>query len=268
MLKRADIKEGDVVAVGCSGSFPALNACVYAALETLKAKPIVIASASASQWGANVPDLMWLDMERILQERGIFETRSVAASLGGYEDRGLGMTEEGQTMVRAAIDRNGVEFIESAEFDQSVEDRFKIYRKEAGRKPIKAFINVGGGTVSTGRSLGKKLFHPGLNKRAPGGIQRVDGVAPRFIHEGVPVIHMVQIVQLAEQYGLPVAPETTPEVGEGPIFAGTDYNDWLVASVLVVILACLYGFIRSDIGFRLLHGSTPRKDSSHPEPMV
>ena len=63
MLKEAGVEQGDVVAVGVSGSFPALNICTYAALESLGAKPLVISSASASQWGANVPQLMWPDME-------------------------------------------------------------------------------------------------------------------------------------------------------------------------------------------------------------
>jgi len=268
MLHRADVKEGDVVAVGCTGSFPALNICVYAALETLRAKPIVIASASASQWGANVPNLMWLDMERILQERGVFNTRAVASSIGGYEDRGLGMTDEGQRMVRAAIDRNQVAYIDFAEFEESVQQRLRIYRQHAGNRPIKAYINIGGGTVSTGRSLGKKLFHPGLNMRPPGRIQRVDGVAPRLINEGIPVIHLVQIATLAEEYGLPIAPESVPEVGDAPIFTGTAYNNWLATGVLVVIVASLYGFIRSDIGFRLLHVKGRRPSDAHPEPMV
>ena len=69
MLKEAGVQEGDVVAVGMSGSFPALNICTYAACETLKVKPLVISSASASQWGANVPALLWPDMERLLRER-------------------------------------------------------------------------------------------------------------------------------------------------------------------------------------------------------
>ena len=64
MLKDAGVRKGDVVAVGVSGSFPALNICTYAALETLEVQPIVIASGASSSWGANMPDLLWLDMER------------------------------------------------------------------------------------------------------------------------------------------------------------------------------------------------------------
>lgn len=268
MLKRAGVAEGDAVAVGCSGSFPALNICVYAALETLKAKPIVISSAAASQWGANVPHLLWIDMERLLYEEGIFQTRSVAASIGGYEDRGLGLSDQGQQMVEEAIKRNDLPLIQAADFTASIDRRMQIYRKHAGRSPVKAYVNVGGGTVSVGRSLGKKLFRPGLNRRLPGRLQRVDGVMPRFVSQGVPVVHLVQIAQLAERYGLPVAPATLPEVGEASIFVGLNYNKWLAAVVLIVILGSLYGFIRSDVGFRLLRVTARRKDRDYPEPMI
>ena len=85
MLMKAGVEEGDVVAVGCSGSFPALNICTYAALRTLKLRPVVISSVSASQFGANDPQLLWIDMERILNEhdRDKFPFRSIAASPGG-----------------------------------------------------------------------------------------------------------------------------------------------------------------------------------------
>src|SRR5690606_29481438 len=53
LLDEAGVKENDVVAVGLSGSFPALNISALAALKTLGAKPIIIASSSSSEWGAN-----------------------------------------------------------------------------------------------------------------------------------------------------------------------------------------------------------------------
>ena len=93
MLRQAGVKEGDCVAVGCSGSFPALNLAAYAALESMQVKPVVVASACASQFGANMPDMMWIDMERLLHERGLISFRSVAVSVGGSGDRGLGMSD-------------------------------------------------------------------------------------------------------------------------------------------------------------------------------
>ncbi len=268
MLKRAEVKEGDTVAVGVSGSFPAINVCVYAAIEALGLKPIIISSASASQWGANVPELLWIDMERHLQEQQVFGFRSVKSSIGGYEDRGLGLDRESLEKIEAGIERNKLPKVEAETFEENVADRIQTYHTLAGGSPIKAYINVGGGAVSVGRTAGKKMFRPGLNLRPPGRIQQIDGVMARFISEGIPVIHLIQIQDLAERYGLPIAPVTKPEVGVGDVFRGEDYNRLLAGGVLLAITLSLYAFIRSDIGFRLLQSSGRRKDPGHPEPMV
>jgi len=269
MLKRLDVGKGDVVAVGCSGSFPSLNMCVYAALETLEAKPLVITSAAASQWGANVPDLLWLDMERILVDQGVFKTKSVAVSIGGYEDRGLGLSDEGLKLLKIGIQRSNVEHvIEPITFEDSIVKRMDLYEKLSGRRTIKAYINIGGNMVSTGRRAGKRMFHPGVNRHAPGRVHQTDGVMPRFANRGVPIVHLVQIVALSERYGLYKIEGGVTPPGEGAIYRGIAYNNGLVLATLLFILASLYGFIRSDIGFRLLRVKTTKTTEHHPEPMV
>jgi hypothetical protein len=307
MLKEANVQENDVVAVGVSGSFPALNIAAYAACETLKVQPLVISSASASQWGANVPALMWPDMERLLRrkqpmldengepvldadgkprlhERGLFSIKSIACSIGGVQDRGIGLNEEGLRLVKASIERNGLTPFRaeappiSAEgdvianiqrdFTENIEERMRLYRDAAEGKPIKAYINVGGGTVSVGKNVGKLMFHVGVNKRPPRNIRDIDGVMPRFSKEGVPVVHVVHVNTLADRYTLPLEPAAPPSIGEGGVFKGTDYSKPLVIGVLGFILLSLYGFIRSDVGFRILKSSQRRKSDAHPEPMV
>lgn len=268
-LMRANIQEGDTIAVGCSGSFPALNVCVYAAMETLKLKPVIISSASASQWGANIPDLLWIDMERILFEESKFSFRSVAASMGGFEDSGMGLTLIGKADINRGIERNGLTMLDSQkDFTEKVDERYEIFKSNAKGAPIKAYINIGGGTISNGRKVGKNLFNPGLNKRAPLGVAKVDGLMSRFITEGVPVIHLVEVNKLAEKYEMPLSPHMTPPPGESSVFAKTGYSRWLAATVLVIILLALFGFIRSDIGFRLFQSGGPKKGGSHPEPMI
>jgi poly-gamma-glutamate system protein len=285
MLKEADVKEGDYVAVGCSGSFPALNICTYAACEELRVKPLVISSSSASQWGANVPALLWPDMERLLRQRDIFSVKSIACSIGGYQDRGLGLSEEGLNLVKASIERNGLqpfrvgaavpatveEALKNAEEDflANINERMHLYEEAAKGKPIKAYINIGGGTVSVGRNIGKLMFKPGLNRRPPRHVRNIDGVMPRFINRGVPVIHIVHINALANRYSMPLEPPVAPSLGTGGIFYGVDYSKPLVIGVLAFILLCLYGFIRSDVGFRILRTSQgARQRDTQPEPMV
>jgi len=266
LLDRAGVEPGDHVAVGLSGSFPALNIAVLAALEALEVQPVIISSASASQWGANLTDLLWIDMERILVERRIFNTRSVAASLGGVEDRGLGLHKDGrQALIRAIEERNGLPRIVPRDYNDSLEQRMQVYSEWAGEAPYAAYINVGGGATSVGTRLGKKLFRPGLNRTAPRGGPVTDSVMMRFVDQGVPVIHLVSLATLAKRYGLPEQPMQPPVVGESNVFTKEDYNRPLAVGILLAILLLLYMFIRSDVGFRLLH--RPRRQAVDERPV-
>jgi poly-gamma-glutamate system protein len=267
-LRRSGVRSGDVVAVGYSGSFPGINTNVLAALQAIKAKPIIITSAAASQWGANIPEFMWLDMEKVIADAGIVNARSVAASIGGIEDRGLGMTKKGKTMLEEAINKAGIPFINPKDFDESVTMRMQIYREQAGDLPIKAYLNVGGGTTSVGTHVGKRLFKPGINRTLPKGIDAEDSIMAHFVQDGVPVIHITQIERLAKHYGLPIQPVITPPVGQGLVFYREEYNPWLAGGLLLGILVSLYTFVRSDWGFRMLTTSQAQKGPKHPEPMV
>ncbi len=267
-LRKAGIQQGDTVAVGCSGSFPALNIAVFAALEVLKVQPVVIASASGSQWGANDPRLMWLDMERTLYEKHVFSFRSVAASRGGIDDRALGISRDGRQKLDQVIERNGIPAIKPKDYAQSVEERMAVYRDHMGTGGIKAYINVGGGTTSVGTRVGKEMFHPGLNRTPPTGLREIDSVMSRFIHDGVPVIHLIKVAELAKRFGLPIQPQTMPRVGDGEVFLRRTANRWLAGASVVLIFALLYGFIRLDLGFRMLKGLGRSEGRAPPERMV
>lgn len=246
MLKEAGVEPGGVVAIGFSGSFPALNICVLSALETLEVRPLIISSMSASQWGANHPQLLWIDMERSLYDRGVFRHRSLAASVGGIEDRGVGLPPEGLKMLHAAIDAEGLTKIDPENYLDSVNQRMALYHRHAEGAPIKAYINVGGGTTSVGTKKGKALFAPGLNRHKPPGALPVDSVMARFADQGVPVIHLSNIDRLAVRYGLPRQPAVMPRVGEGQIYSPRSYNKLLAGGLLGVIVVGLYVLGRTN----------------------
>lgn len=236
-LQSLQIEPGGLVAVGCSGSFPALNVAVYAAVETLELEALVIASAAASDYGASLPSFTWLDMERALQERGIFRTRTLAASVGGIEDQGRGLGDAGLELLWSAIDRNGLPRIVPSDFTDSLEQRMKLYDAAAAGRPIRAYINVGGGTVSVGRSSGKAAYRPGLNH--PSGKAPVDSIIGRFLDRGVPVVHLSKIEELARRFGLPVDPEEAQKPGDALIFGHREPNRILVLGALIALGAAL-----------------------------
>lgn len=267
LLATAGLSSGDVVAVGVSGSFPALNVSTFAAIETLKLEPIVIASTSSSEWGANNVGYLWIDMERTLQDAGLVRFRSVAASRGGIDDRGVGITEEGRRLIDEAIARNGLRLIDPETLANSIEQRVALFDELAGDRLVKAYINVGGGTASVGTHVGKKQFKPGLNKAPPRSVDVADSVMLRFSKRGVPVIHISRIKLLAERYHLPVAPRVPIPIGRGTVFVAAQYNRWLALAGLLAILVVLTALLRLNLAARLLpsRSRTPAKPA---QPMV
>lgn len=268
-FRRAKLNAGDTIAIGFSGSFPALNLATIIAAESYGLKPIVTTGVTSSMWGANLPEFTWLDMERHLIEARIIKTKSMAASLGGQGDRGRGLSKRGLQLVKSAILRNAVQRIEATTPQESMDQRMEIYRTAAGDADIKAYVNVGGNTVSVGSLLGKKLYKEGLNLRPSASALSVDSMMSRFAREGIPVIHMIRVKQLAEKYGLPNEPNELPKVGQGRIFVKAEYNLILTILVLISICSLLYIFMKSDLGFRIFYSAESKDNSAQPpSPMV
>jgi poly-gamma-glutamate system protein len=268
MLKEAGVKQGDVVAMGLSGSFPAMNLAAYAASDVLKLKVIAISSASASTWGANNPKFTWLDMERILKKAGVISCQSAAASLGGEQDKAMGTTKRSRKALRASIKRNKVQFIEVNNAEESIEKRINLFHELSQGKPIAAYINIGGGRASVGPKTGKKRYKPGLNRKPSQEALKIDSVTTRFARTNVPIIHIYRINDLAAEYGLPKAPKVMPKVGGGHIFTKLEYNLYLVAGNLVILLFISYLFLKLDIGYRIFGSTRITETPKHPEPMV
>ena len=275
LFRKAKLKSGDTVAIGLSGSFPALNLATLIAADVMKLKVITIVGVTASMWGANIPTFTWLDMEESLHEHRLISTRSIAASIGGQGDRGRGLSREGKQATKTAIERNSklpsgdtLEFIEAKSFESSLEQRMSIYDRIADDQEIKAYVNVGGNTVSVGSILGKKLYKEGLNKRPSAKALKVDCVMTRFAKRGLPVIHMIRVKNLAAKFGLPYELTKRPRVGEGSIFKREEYNLWLTSGVILLILALLYIFMKSDIGYRIFNSAGVKEEAGPPSPMV
>jgi poly-gamma-glutamate system protein len=238
LLERAHVGKGDHVAVAVTGAFPLLNASAIIAVETLGATPVTITSVGSSMWGANDPNLTWLDMETVLAREGIIAHRSVAASRGGGDDGGRGLSPEGRAIVDTAIARNGVAPIVAKSLDASIARRMEIYADAAGKEKYRAYVNVGGGLASLGSEQVGQLVRPGLSRRL--GVKNFPrrGTLVRMAQKGVPVIHVPGPDALIERYGLASEPIPTPAVGTGDIFYQDRYN-----TPLAGILAVLYGFL-------------------------
>jgi len=242
---RIGLKPGDVIAAALTGSFPALNIATLAAAEEMGLRPVVITSVGASMWGANDPDFTWLDMETFLVERRLLKTRSIAASLGGSNDRGRGLSPRGRLLLREAVERNGVDLISVPTLEESVTRRVEAYIREAGSDNIRAFINVGGGAAAIGNRQSARLIRAGVNRTIPRYNWSRWGVAHHMSVLGVPVIHVLNVEAIARRHGMPVAPEAVPPVGEGTIFHREAYDLKVAIPALLLYLVLCFRVLRA-----------------------
>ena|GEM_PF-106007 len=260
-FRQAGLSPGDPVAVALSGSFPGMNICVYAALETLELRPVIVTSVGASMWGGNDPQFTWLDMESLFFNEGVFHTRSAAATYGGGNDMGRGLSPGGRGLIQQAIDRNDVPLLASDNIEDAIIKRMGFYEQEVRGRPYRLYINVGGGVASIGSSHNRLLLPTGLNFDLGAHNWPRKGSLILFAEKGVPTVHLLGITDLAQAHGLPVAPDYLPQPGEGDIFVKQMYRFPLAAAALFVYcLACvliLAPEIRAGLFDRITRRRTP-----------
>lgn len=245
MLSEAGVAPGDHVAVAVSGSFPALNLAVYAAMQAMELEPVIIVSGAASQWGANVPEFAWMDIARHLRDARILSMKANAATLGGLEDRGVGLNDQGKQLIRDAAERAGIELIVPESYEASVAERIRIYKDTAGENRIAAMINVGGGMATTGPASIDHYFESGVSRSASSGAFRIPSVMGHFLRRDVPLIHFSRIRNLATRYGMPYPPRQMPSLGSGGVYQAESYRRWLAGAMIVMLLALTGVVMRS-----------------------
>ena len=218
LLKETGVKNGDTIAVGASGSFPALVLAVVSASKALNLKTLLIFSVGASQWGANNPDFNLLDIFDCLFKKGIFSIKPIAVSIGGEKDIGVDMTPQDRDLIMEKIRERDIYFIYEPDLRKNVKIRMNLYRKNAGRSKIKAFINIGGNWANIGEDPEILKLKPGIVriKKFPPVEKR--GVIYEMALNKIPVIHLLYIKGLIEKYELPWDPIPLPEPGRGGIY--------------------------------------------------
>jgi len=236
-FRRMGLRPGDPVALAMSGSFPGMNICVYAALEAMELSPVAVTSVGASMWGANDPDFTWLDMESLFLREGIFHVKSAAATFGGGDDMGRGLSPEGRRLIEAAIARNEVPLLTSENIEDAITKRMAFYEEALRGRAYRGFVNVGGGVASLGSSSNRPFIPEGMFRELGLANFPRKGTMILMVERGVPAVHLLNIQQLAREEGLPVAPDWLPEPGEGEVFVKDTYRLPLAAGFLVLYCA-------------------------------
>jgi poly-gamma-glutamate system protein len=237
MIDQSGARHGDTVAVSFSGSFPALNLAVLAAVKAMGLRPLIISSVGASSFGANEPLWTWLDMEKVLVNKGIITDQTAFASLGGIVDENGGMNGAGIELGLQAIRRNRIPYIKEdgkATLLQDIERRMTIYEKTNMSRSA-AFINVGGTLTSLGDDPQAVFFAPGLILKMRPSNHPMRGIIVRMQEKGIPVIHLLDIRKLAAKYGLPFDPRPIPIVPDGMVMKPRRFARQFAMAALLMI---------------------------------
>ena len=238
---QAGLKQGDVVAIGSSGSFPALAIATICACNAMGLETRVIASIGSSTYGATRVELSLPKMLSLLKDAGLAEFDLLAVSPGSEGDQGVG-TMEGllfdntrETVMELAY-QSGAEVIDESSLAESIARRMELYGDG-----VKLFVNVGGAGTNIGSSMEYLSVKPGLSmKLASFPESPTRGVLYEFAAKGIPVVNMLNIKTIASDEGLPVDSVPLPSAGEGGVYYETTYSKVVIAISLLVIGLAVY----------------------------
>jgi poly-gamma-glutamate system protein len=218
-LASLDLKPGTPVVVILSGSFVGGDIAAVAAVEALGLKPLTIASFGASQWGATNPEFNLLDMLAQLHAEGVLRSLPFAAVLGGEGAIASGIDEEDVTRLRASAARVGVPLVEEAAFPALIDDLIARITRAAGGRPG-AILNVGGALIGLGSCRESFTLPPGLTAGTVPCTAGESGLVMRLAASDLPVLHVLNIRELAIAWGLPFDPIPLPAPGNNPMVYG------------------------------------------------
>jgi len=241
-FKEANLKKGDVIAIGASGSFPALIVATLSAARVLELEPLLIYSIGSSEYGANLPEFTFVEMLDSLNKKNILPYKLLAISMGGYLDQAEGMFySDSQKIIEQITQASGVFLINVDSIEENIQQRMQLYRAASNEKPIKAFVNIGGATPNYGNTPASITYPNGLvinGPKIPDHPER--GLIFEYQNLGIPIIHLLNIRGLAVKNGLPIDPTPLPEIGEGGVYRRIAYNKYIV--ILVIGIEFFYLF--------------------------
>jgi poly-gamma-glutamate system protein len=215
----AKLRPGDPVAVVLSGSFVGGNVAVLSALESYGLRATVIASLGASMYGAADPAFTWLDMEAAVRSAGVWRLRSARASLGGEAGMAKDLGDHARRALLAAVQRSGVPLLEGTAFAGTVGEAAAALGLLSGERP-RLLINVGGAQISLGECPEAEHLPPGLITRPQRCSSGTPGLAQMALDQGIPVLNLFKVKELAQRYGLPFDPVPLPPPGRNRLIYG------------------------------------------------
>ena len=245
---QAGLKEGSVVAVGTSGSFPGLAIATLCAATAMKLEVRLIASYGASTFGATRVDFNIADILKLIQNAGLVQFNFLAVSPGSDNDYGVGgfdglLYDNTREVVANLGQTEGLEFIDYNDVTKSIQRRLELYGD------VDLFVNVGGACPNTGMTMASLSVPEGLVtefKDIPEDKNR--GLIFEYLAQGTPIINLLYVKGLMNNNDLPFDPVPLPKVGEGGVYYTTGYNKVLcLFGAFVALVMLFYGSLQGRL---------------------
>jgi poly-gamma-glutamate system protein len=244
---REDLKQGDPIAIGITGSSPSVNLALYAAVNVMKLQPSIIVALSSAAYGANREDYTWLDIEGVLKRKGMLDFGCSYASLGGKEDLGIGLSDDGITALLDAMKRNGVPLLSGSSLEENVKARESAYDSLLPEgKRYKLFLNIGRGLANVGSEPNSNLMLDGFNRKLAEKEFSPEGVMMLMARKNVPVYNVHRIQRWSKRHNVQPTSDLMPEPGKGPAFSVKKHNITIAAICLFLLAAAIIAVIIFD----------------------
>tara|TARA_Y100000590_G_scaffold463250_1_gene629560 strand:+ start:150 stop:1292 length:1143 start_codon:yes stop_codon:yes gene_type:complete len=141
------ISDGHTIAVSMTGSLPGANIALLSACKAMNIKPVIISSAGSSSWGANREAFSWPYIESLLYSKGLIKNKSMAYSMGGVDDLGTQLPDEGIEIFESVIPDDAI-FVNEKTLYGNILKKLELFNIEQNNYSL--YVNIGGGAASLG----------------------------------------------------------------------------------------------------------------------
>ena len=260
LLEESNLEKGDSVAVSMTGSFPGANIAVLSACKALGLNPVIISSLGSSSWGANTINYSWLEIEKKLNDNDILNYQSIGCSIGGENDLGDNLSDDGIELIEEIIAESDVLFINESNLDKNISKKINLFDEIMN---YSAFINIGGNASSLGPGKGKGSIKGGIiNPILKDDSSEIyfdnenselfykdfkKSISYHFLDKNIPVINIKNINSLLKDYGVEYLLDSdTNKIKEGKLYYDIERFNvmtiWfaLITSVVMSLIIGLY----------------------------
>jgi poly-gamma-glutamate system protein len=152
---------------------------------------------------------------------------------------------DSREIIEKIVQNSGTFVIEADSIEENILQRMQLYKKSVRGQPIKAFVNIGGATPNYGNTNASITYPNGLvvdGPKIPDHPER--GLIFEYQNLGIPIIHLLNIRDLALKNGLPIDPMPLPQIGEGGVYRQIVYSKLMIILVIGVEFLYLFGALK------------------------